>query len=140
MIVKYNGITYQGEQVEVFSTGAIFIKPLGKAFWEKELDFINRKRKEPSFFMVYVDGGRQPEFMHTDMNSAENEAKRLALITGRKSYVLCSLDSYLSLLMDCRVSQPYLTLNLTTIVGMCVICGCQYRSLTNKTNQYENRD
>lgn len=62
MIVKYNGITYQGEQVEVFSTGAIFIKPLGKAFWKKELDFISDKRKEPSFFMVYVDGGRQPEF------------------------------------------------------------------------------
>lgn len=49
MIVKYNGITYQGEQVEVFSTGAIFIKPLGKAFWKKELDFISDKRKEPSF-------------------------------------------------------------------------------------------
>lgn len=94
MIVKYNGITYQGEQVEVFSTGAIFIKPLGKAFWENELDFISEKRKESSFFMVYVDGGRQPEFKHNDMNSAENEAKRLALITGRKSYVLCSLKSY----------------------------------------------
>lgn len=107
MIVKYNGITYQGEQVEVFSTGAIFIKPLGKTFWENELDFINRKRKEPSFFMVYVDGGRQPEFMHTDMNSAENEAKRLALITGRKSYVLCSLKSYeISRIIenDCRPS------------------------------------
>lgn len=134
MIVKYNGITYQGEQVEVFSTGAIFIKPLGKAFWEKELDFINRKRKEPSFFMVYVDGGRQPEFMHTDMNSAENEAKRLALITGRKSYVLCSLKSYeISRIIenDCRpsCSDDELPFQLT-----------KNRSLTNKTNQYENRD
>ena len=49
MIVKYNGITYQGEQVEVFSTGAIFIKPLGKAFWENELDLLIGKGKSPLF-------------------------------------------------------------------------------------------
>lgn len=100
MIVKHNGSIYKDDQIEIFSTGAIFIKPLKKAFWKNELEFVSKNGKAISafksspLFMVYVDGGWKPKFKHDDMTSAENEAKRLALITGRKAYVLCSLKSY----------------------------------------------
>nr|DAN43073.1 MAG TPA: PROTEIN/DNA Complex catalytic motif, Helix-turn-helix DNA [Caudoviricetes sp.] len=47
---------------------------------------------------------------------------------------LLLVDIYSFHLTGCHVSQLYLTLNLTTMVGMCVICGCRYRSLTNNNS------
>lgn len=40
MIAKYNGIVYKDNELQLFSTGAIFVKPLKMAFWDYEFDFI----------------------------------------------------------------------------------------------------
>lgn len=44
--------------------------------------------------MVYVQGERAPEFIHNTFSSAENEAKRLAKLTEKKTYVLAAVRSY----------------------------------------------
>lgn len=40
MIAKYNGIVYKNNDLQLFSTGAIFVKPLKRAFWIREFEFI----------------------------------------------------------------------------------------------------
>ena len=40
------------------------------------------------FYMVYVENGGGPVFKHASQQSALVEAKRLAKVTGRKTYVL----------------------------------------------------
>ena len=50
--------------------------------------------KEDFFFMVYVEGEHPPAYKHSDLTSAETEAKRLAESLNRKSYVLCSIKSF----------------------------------------------
>lgn len=40
MIAKYNGIVYKDNDLQLFSTGAIFVKPLKRAFWIREFEFI----------------------------------------------------------------------------------------------------
>ena len=47
-----------------------------------------------TFYMVYVEGERGPAYKHSSIESAENEAKRLAKKTGKKAYVLVSAKSY----------------------------------------------
>ena len=46
------------------------------------------------FFMIYVEGERSPIFAHNTLKSAETEAQRLAELTNKKTYVLCSIKSY----------------------------------------------
>ncbi len=46
------------------------------------------------FFMVYVEYGNTPTAKHTSLESAEAEAKRLAKMTNKKAYVLCTLKSF----------------------------------------------
>lgn len=46
------------------------------------------------FFMVYLQGEKSPSYQHSTLESAENEAKRLAKTHGKKAYVLCSLKSF----------------------------------------------
>lgn len=45
------------------------------------------------FFMVYLENEKTPTFIHTTLDSAENEAKRLARIYKKKALVLCSIKS-----------------------------------------------
>jgi hypothetical protein len=40
MIAKYNGIVYKDNELQLFSTGAIFVKPLKRAFWNYEFEFV----------------------------------------------------------------------------------------------------
>lgn len=40
MIAKYNGIVYKDNELQLFSTGAIFVKPLKRAFWDYEFEFV----------------------------------------------------------------------------------------------------
>ena len=47
--------------------------------------------ERPSFFMVFVEGERNPTFRHSTIESAEREAERLARELRKKSYVLCSI-------------------------------------------------
>ena len=51
------------------------------------------------FFMVYLENEKTPAFIHTTLDSAENEAKRLARIYKKKAFVLCSIKASLALLM-----------------------------------------
>jgi hypothetical protein len=46
------------------------------------------------FFMVYVEGSRTPSYKHYSIESAEQEAKRLAKTLNKKAFVLCSLKSF----------------------------------------------
>lgn len=46
------------------------------------------------FFMVYLENEKTPTFIHTTLDSAENEAKRLARIYKKKAFVLCSIKSF----------------------------------------------
>lgn len=46
------------------------------------------------FFMVYLENERTPLFVHTTIESAEQEAKRLAKEHRKKAFVLCSLKSF----------------------------------------------
>ena len=50
--------------------------------------------KKDAFFMVYLEGGRGPEYRHETYVSAATEAKRLARKFGRKAYVLTTVRSY----------------------------------------------
>lgn len=47
-----------------------------------------------SFFMVYLEGEKNPTFKHYTLTGAEDEAKRLSKAHGRKAFVLCSLKSF----------------------------------------------
>ena len=98
MKAKYNGAWYN--DVYQYSNGCILIKELGKAFNQEELECLilgerPEHKNESGFFMVYVEGGRGPSYVHRDLCSAEEEAKRIALLTSRKTYVLASYKSYL---------------------------------------------
>ena len=58
-----------------------------------------------SFFMVYVDGMATPKIEYSDMVNAESEAKRLAKLTGKAAFVLCSIKSFKIeefIIEDCR--------------------------------------
>ena len=98
MEAKYNGAWYN--VVYQYSTCCILIKELGKAFNQEELECLilgerPEHKNESGFFMVYVEGGRGPSYVHRDLCSTEEEAKRIALLTSRKTYVPASYKSYL---------------------------------------------
>lgn len=44
--------------------------------------------------MVFVEGGDAPRYKHLTLEAAEEEAKRLARMTRKKVYVLCTLKSF----------------------------------------------
>ena len=46
------------------------------------------------FFMVYLENERTPVYKHSNLESAETEAKRLSKAYGKKAFVLCSLKSF----------------------------------------------
>ena len=48
--------------------------------------------EEKVFWMIYVEGGRAPERKHETRESAVVEAKRLARVTGKKVYILESME------------------------------------------------
>jgi len=50
--------------------------------------------KTKPFYMVFVEGQNQPTYKHESLESAEIEAKRLAKLTDKKAYVLCSIKSF----------------------------------------------
>ena len=47
-----------------------------------------------TFYMVFVDGGDSPKYVHHDFILAEAEAKRLAKMLSKKTFVLASIKSY----------------------------------------------
>lgn len=49
--------------------------------------------KGTAFFMVYVDGEKDPSFRHSTNSSATTEAERLAEKTGKKVWVLGTIKS-----------------------------------------------
>lgn len=49
---------------------------------------------ETIFYMVFLENERNPAFKHQTLSLAENEAKRLAMVHNKKSYVLKSLKSF----------------------------------------------
>ena len=46
------------------------------------------------FYMIFVEGGNAPAVKHSNYNLAEIEAKRLAEVTGKKAYILCTVRSF----------------------------------------------
>ena len=50
--------------------------------------------QQESFYMVFMEGGSAPTYKHPTMEVAEIEAKRLAKIHDKKTYVLCTLKSF----------------------------------------------
>lgn len=48
---------------------------------------------EDTFYMIYVEGGNAPTFTHTTIDTALEEAKRLAKLTGKKAYILEAVKS-----------------------------------------------
>lgn len=57
------------------------------------------------FFMVYLENQNTPSRQHKTLNEAEEEAKRLSKLFGKKAFVLCSLKSFEILefkITDCR--------------------------------------
>lgn len=61
--------------------------------------------KGTPFFMVFTEGQNAPTYKHQDLESAENEAKRLAKISDCKTYVLASIKSFEEIkfkIEDCR--------------------------------------
>jgi hypothetical protein len=46
-----------------------------------------------SFYMVFVEGQQTPTYKHTSLESAENEAKRLARTLKKKAIVLASIKA-----------------------------------------------
>ena len=46
------------------------------------------------FFMVYLQDERTPTYRHATLDGAEQEAKRLSKLHGKKAFVLCSLKSF----------------------------------------------
>lgn len=50
--------------------------------------------KNPTFYMVYLEGERSPVFRHATLDGAEQEAKRLAREHGKKAFVLCTLKAF----------------------------------------------
>lgn len=55
--------------------------------------------------MVFVEGENTPACKHKSIESAENEAKRLAETLNKKAYVLCSVKSFevsKFIVKDCR--------------------------------------
>lgn len=51
------------------------------------------------FYMVFVEGCATPTYKHENLESAENEAKRLATLLKKKAYVLCNTQYKIE---DCR--------------------------------------
>jgi|JI10StandDraft_1071094.scaffolds.fasta_scaffold150024_5 hypothetical protein len=47
-----------------------------------------------TFYMVYLEYGGAPSYKHDTLLSAETEAKRLAQIHGKKTYVLATVKSF----------------------------------------------
>lgn len=46
------------------------------------------------FYMIYVEGERTPTYIHSNLESAEAEAKRLAETLEKRAYILMSIKSY----------------------------------------------
>lgn len=53
-----------------------------------------KKEKEKCFYMVFVENGEQPKFIHEESYEAEKEARRLCILTSKKTYVLMSIKKY----------------------------------------------
>lgn len=49
---------------------------------------------DKTFYMVFLQGGNSPTHQHLTPEVAEAEAKRLAKLTGRKAFVLCTVKSF----------------------------------------------
>lgn len=45
------------------------------------------------FYMVFVEGCTTPAYKHENLESTEDEAKRLATLLKKKAYVLCTIKS-----------------------------------------------
>ncbi len=43
------------------------------------------------FYMVFVEGERNPVYKHNDINDAMHEAKRLSVLTNKTSYILFAI-------------------------------------------------
>ena len=41
-----------------------------------------------TFYMVYVQGGENPRYIHTEYHSAAAEAERLTVLTEKDSFIL----------------------------------------------------
>lgn len=60
-----------------------------------------------SFYMVFVEGGDSPTYKHDTIESAEEEAKRLAQLTKREAIVLASIKSFEINLFKVNDLRPY---------------------------------
>lgn len=68
-------------------------------------NFPKSDMKVSPFFMVFVEGENTSACKHKSIESAENEAKRLAETLNKKAYVLCSVKSFevsKFIVKDCR--------------------------------------
>lgn len=66
------------------------------------------------FYMVFVEGCATPTYKHENLESAENEAKRLATLLKKKAYVLCTIKSIEDTqykIEDCRPNGSDLPFN-----------------------------
>ena len=46
------------------------------------------------FYMVFMEGGNNPAYQHETLEKAEKEAKRLAKVHEKKTYVLATIKSF----------------------------------------------
>ena len=64
-----------------------------KVEWDDECESDSQNESteenlEPTFFMIYLEGGGSPTYRHETIESAEAEAKRLSQKFGRPAYIL----------------------------------------------------
>lgn len=49
---------------------------------------------ETGFYMLYAEGGGAPTYKHGTLSLAEEEAKRLAIKTGKEIFVLATVAKF----------------------------------------------
>jgi hypothetical protein len=47
-----------------------------------------------TFYMVFMEGGSNPTYRHATLSGAETEAKRLAKMHKKKTWVLTTIKSF----------------------------------------------
>lgn len=85
LITKYEKLKFPFAHDIIRPSEPIGIHP--DLYTIKKADKMSTK-KEPSFYMVYLDGQRSPTYKHNSLEYATREAERLSRQHGFKAYVL----------------------------------------------------
>lgn len=61
-------------------------------FYFNESMFQDSESRFTPFYMVFVEGAEAPKYKHPSKYRAQNEAERLAVMTGKPAYVLEAVE------------------------------------------------